>query len=154
MPCPMVALRSALYAAIAAQKAAAGYSNNTFEIVQTQLPSYSLPELAETPRVTVIGLGGDQELLSRDRLYQTEQPVQVSLQAALTDPADVAQIDPLIELTDELMATARELAGWRWQQTRSLKDENGTPYDYVRLREASTYEAVFTAVYHYTPEIE
>lgn len=152
MSCPTITLRSALFAAIVAQRDGAGYAAlNDIDVVETQLPSVSLPELRTRARVTVLGTGGDEERISRAGLYEIQQPVQINLQQSVK-PTDAASIDALLNLLYELAGTARTLAlpGYRWDRTDALKDQNGTPYDFVRLQADHVFEAVIMPRYHHT----
>jgi len=119
-----------------------------FELKQAYLPRISLPELAESPRVTLIGLGADQSLSSRGRLHVVDQPVQVCLQAKI-DPQDDAEIQMYVILLEQLQECARIASqpGLTWLRNEALKDRSRTPYDFVRLRDAHTFEGVFTAYY-------
>jgi len=147
---PTIELRTALLNAIVAKRDGAGYvALNEFDAIESQLPSVSLPELRERARVTVVGMAGDQERLSRGGFYEISQPVHVLLQRSVK-PTDKAGIDALIQLLDELKKTARDLAGYRWQRVEALKDTNGTPYDYVRLHDDHVFESVFIARYTWT----
>jgi hypothetical protein len=154
---PEITLRSAMLAAIIAQRDGSGYVNvPAFEAVESQNPSISLPETQETARVTVLGLSGDEERLSRSRtdpFYECDIPVQICVQKSV--PADdTPAVDALISFVEELKRTASQLttaARFAWQRTEALKDANGTPYDYVQLRENDLFHAIFTARFHYTP---
>lgn len=147
MAAPARLLRTALFNAILARKTGAGYTDITdFELQETQLPSVTLPQLKSGILVSVIGLGGDRRLRSRGGMYELHQPVQVAVQA-LINPRHLWEINRLIDFTDELIDTAGDLDGWDWQETNVLKDQQGVPYDYVRLREHSEYLAVFMPQY-------
>lgn len=126
----------------------APFAVEEFELQQTYLPRVSLPELEQSPRVWLIGLGADQEGASRKRLHLVDQPIQVCLQAKV-DVNNHEQIEQFILLHEQLQECARlaTTAGLTWLRNVALKDRSNTPYDFVRLREAHTFESVFTAYY-------
>lgn len=128
----------------------APYVVTSFELVQTYLPRVTLQELGQSARVSVVGLGADEDRLSRSRRYQLDQPVQVGMQVKI-DPEDNDAIDEYVTFFEQLRRTARllDVDNYRWLRTEALRDQNRTPYDFVRLREQHTLEAVFTAYYRF-----
>lgn len=145
---PEVALRKAVYTAIAAAQVAESLSIFDFTLEQTHYPHADLKALPDAGIVTVICLAIDEDKITRGNAYQAEVPVQVAVQKKV-DPTDTAGIDEYLGLVGELRDVARTLDHdtFAWQRTDALKDQNGTPFHFVGLREASTLEAFFTAYY-------
>lgn len=150
-------IRAALFDAIDAQKLALGYSINTFTLEEQAKKRHLLEDL-ETPVVTLIAAAFDQRPFARKPTAaiaprQSDIPVYVFLQQRLDKPEDLSESDPLAFLYEELMDTAArlELAGFTWRSNESPKRPDGLPYDYDKLQEHSTYEAMFLANYTHLP---
>jgi len=154
MPAPEITLRTALTAAITAQRDLAEYSNNTFAVEETYWPRATLEGLA-TPKVRLVPVGPTtEERRTRGnadgtgRLHETELHCQIDL-VQKVDPNDVAAIDALVDLFAELRQTARSLAGYDWRRITIATDPNGVHYDYVRLRTEHVFQAMFQTTYHF-----
>lgn len=151
---PSRQLRSDAAAALEAARQAGAYTLDDFVVRESYVPMGTIEGLQARPVVTCIALELTEERRSRgaggvDVLRTGELPLQVAIQAAV-DPADVIRCDRLLDWVDEIKGTLRGLAGWRWLRTRPLADQQGLPYDYARLREAQTWEAILTPWYVYS----
>lgn len=149
-------VRGELYTRINLKRALAEYVFNNFTSEETYLPYKELQKFdTDHPggHVYVIGLAYDQgETKSRTNLVLEEVPVMVGYQRRISDHTDTALLDQLVQFMEELYDTARkdfDLDGYTWNRNESLKDENGTPYAFVGLREAGLFEAYFTAFYQH-----
>jgi hypothetical protein len=155
MTIPALDLRDILTAAIIAAKDAETLPQNNFEVKKSYLPSEIVTELPANGLVTVIALGWDEELKSRNQTNNQEPRVQVAFQKGLQN-ADVDTIDPLVILVDALRylckSTFKTHAFYTWMRTDTLKDENGTPFHFVGLRESLVFEAMFTLTFQVTME--
>jgi len=147
-------VRGELYTRINLKRSLAGYVFNNFTSEETYLPYQRLETFdADHPggHVYVIGLAYDQgPTQSRTNLVNEEVPVMVGYQRRIDDLSDVALLDQLVQFMEELYETARDdfaLDGYSWNRNESLKDENGTPYAFVGLRDAGLFEAYFTAYF-------
>lgn len=137
---------------IEARKAAAQYVFNDFTVQRTALPLTTLEELPAAGKVYIVGLAPDEQgILTRCNAAETEIPVQIGYQRA-TIPTDTETIDNLKLLTEQLLETVRkdvdpEIAWASWLRSIWLKDENGTPFTFMGLREGNFFEAYFTAFF-------
>lgn len=153
MSVPDVLLREIVFAAIEQKKRTEQYTVNDFEVEETYLPHQKLTEIPAAGKVWVIGLSGDDTLLTRGDSFTREIPIQIGLQKLLQgDPRELTrQIDRYRELEDQLRDTCRlctkEHEHFDWRRNEALKDENGTPFSFMGLRDQNTLEAYFTAFY-------
>lgn len=154
---PMI--RAGLHDAIAAQRTASGYIDNTFELLEAAKVTFDLEGL-QTARVTVIGAGFSEEPIGRkpgaglSPAKRKDVPIYVYLQANLEDPDSpgtftLGDVDTLLGLLEELMDTASafDISGYQWTGNQNPTDENGLPYDYHRLDEIGVFDATFIANY-------
>lgn len=150
----LVTLRTALATEITARKTALSYVVNTFEVEETWMPLARLEELAaDHPdgKVYLVGMASDDlRAETRTNVCRREYAVMIGIQKAGIAPTDKASIDQLVELDEELRETCRQVAvtGYSWIRNEALKDDAGTPYSYVMLREALTFESYFTAFWN------
>jgi hypothetical protein len=146
-------VRAAVRNAIDAEAADGAYSISQFSPQQSHLPSDKLEAIKE-PKVYVVGFGGDETSITRGRAFEIEQPVQVILKQ-LIDATDLAAVDALDSLLDELKDTCRAVAGsgsnYRFTHLRNeaMKDPSGLPLNFVLLRQADVYEGAFLAVFKF-----
>lgn len=153
MTAPLVDIRDEIFTRIGVAKAASSFVLNGFTVERTWLPWSRLEDLDDNGKVYVIGQAGDDEdSKGRNDLSMIALPVQVGLQYPNVAFTDRTTIDTLVELYHqlrELCRTGTDLDRFSWVRNEALKDENGTVYAFVGLREASVFEAYFTAYYNY-----
>jgi len=154
MASAFVTIRQLVYQAIHAKKLAGGFVDNDWELDWTYLPYQELKDIPPNGKVWIIGLAhGDEEALTRGNLTSMEIPVQVGFQRLVNaSPAGRSVLDMLVELVEQLREVCRkEVAaddnGFSWLRTESLKDPDETPYSYMGLRQASSFETYFTPYY-------
>lgn len=144
-------LRQLVHDAILDRKRRAGYVVNDFELAMTRRPVTDVGKAPAGGKVWIVGLAASDQVLSRDRAFTREIPVQIALQLLLPDGVkdSEALLDRYEDLEEELRDTARTLEHehFAWLRTEPLRDENGTPFSFVGLREYNTFEAFFTATY-------
>lgn len=125
-----------------------GFVLSDFETERTWFPYQHLEDFPCDGKVWVIGMGSDDETTqSRTNTAKRVFPVQVALQIKV-DPQDLEKIDQLVELHDQLREVCRlevDLDSYSWMMNESLKDDNGTPFSFMGLREGSFFEAFFTS---------
>lgn len=155
MTAALVNIRDEVYTRISLKKALSGFVFNDFTLEKVWLPYQRLETLTTdhpSGKVYVIGLvNGDESTLSRANTTLREVPVQVCYQRRVPDLSDISAIDELVEFEEQLRAVCRNevnLSGFSWSRIESLKDNNRTPYSYVGLREAGTFEVYFTTFYN------
>jgi len=151
---PDRALRQLVHDTILARKQAGGFVVNDFKLGMTHRPIVSLPDVPDAGQVWIIALAADDFKTDRADGFTREFPVQVALQKVLKQGSAADQdklIDLYEDLEDELRDACRAAVAdhghLTWLRNEALKDENGTTFNYVGLREASTFEAFFTAFY-------
>lgn len=116
------------------------------------LPQEELVDLTANGRVWVVALVGDQET-PQTRNYSCIEtiPIQVCYQCKIANLQDDAFIDKRIELSEQLKKVVRKTAAspnvYTWMRTEALKDENGTPFGFIVMRESSVFMCVFTAYF-------
>jgi hypothetical protein len=152
-------LRDAIIAAIHADRANLVVTN--FEMTMTtgshvgeasnfHLPEIKAEDLSPEGRVWVIALVGDQSpAMSRNYGCIESIPIQVCYQCRFSNLKDADFFDVRIELCEQLKKTLRVSSpNWcTWMRTEATKDDNGTPHDYVIMREDSIFMCVFTGYY-------
>ena len=143
MPAPEITLRTAIATAITG----ASYSL-AVSVEGTYVPREERTDLA-TPQIHLVAMALDEEIASRSGAYTGELLCQVGMQQRVS-AADTAAIDALVDLLEEVRSTLRNLPGYRWLRTQALKDRNGVPYDYVRLRNEHVFQAVLIPTYRGT----
>ena len=157
MTAAIVTVRDEVFDRIEARKVAATFVINDFDTEKTWYPRERLEDLTTdhpSGKVYVIGMAADDgENKSRTNLSLRESPVMVGYQRAGVDPEDTALLDKLLELEEQLREVCRkdifpDADNFSWLRIESLKDENGTPYAYMGLREANLFEAYFTTFYN------
>jgi hypothetical protein len=114
------------------------------------LPELPLEDLTTSGRVWVIALVGDQNPPMDRNFGCTESlPIQVCYQCKITNLLDADFIDIRIELTEQLKKVVRKAEpNWcNWMRTEAIKDDNGTPHNFVIMREDSVFMCVFTAYF-------
>lgn len=148
-------LRQLVHDEILERKRTGRFVVNDFKLDMTHAPVIGIEDLHPAGQVWIIALAADDRSPARDpSKFVRDFPVQIALQKRLDDgqPGDPDKtIDLYEDLEDELRDACRnavrnhsELA---FVRIEPLKDENGTPFNYVGLREANTFEAFFTAFY-------
>src|SRR5690606_7929011 len=153
-------LRGIVFDAIEKRKSDGGFVVNDFDLEQTHLPHQQLEDIPDAGKVWVIRLAADDSILTRSQSFQREIPIQIGLQKVLCESPREAteEIDRYEELEDELrdcvQLSVKDHKHFAWTRTQALKDENGTPFNFVGLRQANTFEAFFTAYFKVvlTPE--
>ena len=151
MASTLLTIRNLVHAAIDAKKAINGFVFNNFTTGAAWLPYGKVEDLPAAGKVWVVGITTDQTpLLSRTNMVAQEIMVQVAFQRVV-NAQDEATLDACVELYEQLMAVARKSVDptetFTWLRNECLKDENGTPFSFVGLRQSSIFEAYFTAVY-------
>lgn len=128
---------------------------NDFDTHLTYIPYAHLSAMAEdhpNGKVYVVSSGhGDTVTKTRTNLGVIQEiPVQIGFQKTDVDYDDIASLDVLTELVEELQDMCRKevlLEGYSFNRIDVMKDEEDVPFSYVMLREARTFEAYFTAIY-------
>lgn len=151
MAATTVDLRTLVKDKIAADKTAENFVYNDFDgPTETYLPVSKLEELNEKGKVWVIALAKDDTIITRGRSFQSEIPIQIALQRLVRD-TDVATLDELMELAEQLRISVKDAipdsSPFAWLRNEALRDANGTPYHFTGLRERSTFESYFTAIF-------
>ncbi len=146
-----VEIRKGLAAAVTAQQGGVGYVL-PFILEETYFPSEDLENLQTNIYVKLVtsGFASDRQLRSINPLNSV--PVQIAIQKKVVNKNDTAELDDLMELLDQLMATAMddELGTTRrytWQRNEPLQDENGLPFAYEQLTTKGVFQAIFIAMY-------
>ena len=130
-----------------------GFILSSFESSRTWFPYTHLEDFPTGGKVWVVGLGSDDERSeSRTNTSKRMFPVQVSLQVQITDPKNATLIDPWVELHDQLREVCRlevdpNQENFSWMNNEAMKDDNGTPFSFMGLREGAFFEAFFTTHY-------
>ena len=126
-----------------------------FEIEQSFLPRSRLQDLVPEGKLWIVCLDSDENRITRGRAYRKEVPIQLGYQQLVED-TDKTTITLLINLVDQLRRVCKNAfagdSSILWVRTEALKDETGTPYNFVGLRESTTFESYFTVYYELTQE--
>jgi hypothetical protein len=132
-------------------KTAEAFVDNSFDVVEAFVPWTKPSAIMETTRVTILGLTDDRVAVTRGKAVTITQPIQVGIQR-LGTRTQLDLIKGLVRLWEEVKShlEVHPPAGWTWTSTQSLKDEAGVPYEFSRLRDANTFEAIFTVFYQQT----
>jgi hypothetical protein len=151
MAVPHIEIRDALLAGINAKKTANGFTYNDFATDWSNQPVTDLAEFPAEGKVWIVVLASDDEQSeSRIRnICKKYVPVQVAIQRQC-DQGDKTLQDTMVTLEDQIreyLRTEFTLAGWQWCKCEALKDDNGTPYSYMGLREVGIWETYFTATF-------
>lgn len=156
---PMILIRQAVYTAIETARDAGLYTlGKEWSLDWAYMPYTELPDMDPKGQVWVLGLAADDEQKqSRANLTQKEIPVQVALQKLVGSPDDKEHIDRLILMEEQLRWTVRKAVDiteeeFSWIRTESLKDDEGTPFSFMGLREGNVFEAYFTAYFRHVME--
>lgn len=124
------------------------FTDNSFTLVKSYLPSSRLPALAEASKVTVCGLGPDIDNLSRKASQKWTAPIQVAYQKVLAKPEDYAETDAEVDLVEQIiqkvLKSLAEGDDFTWISSQVMKDENGLPFSYTELRETALFQAINT----------
>lgn len=140
-----------VYDAINTQKGLSAYVSNDFTLSKTFLPIGSLgSDITTNGTVWVMGLARDDTKGSRGKFQVSDQPIRIAIQALITDTSDIDEIYPWCELDDQIRDTIADSvndANLTWLRHQALKDENETPYNYVKLREGSVFESYFDSYF-------
>lgn len=150
----LVTLRDLLETKINAKKALNGFVFNNFDVGKAWIPYTRVEDLPANGKVWLVGLASDfGGKVSRTNVCQWELGVQIAFQRAC-NPTDVPLLDSFVELVEQLRDVCRKETdqdtGFSWNRDEVFKDENGTPYAFTSLREASVFEAYFTAYFNVT----
>lgn len=151
----LATLRDGLETAINAAKPTYVVTNFTLEAAW--VPRETLEGLATdfpNGKVYIIGMAADDEPnQTRTNLCKKTLPVSIGIQKVINEnPESVAgktAIDLYVELEEQIRETCRkhDPDNFSWLRTESLKDEDGTPFSFMGLREANIFEAYFTAYF-------
>jgi hypothetical protein len=149
-------LRDSVYLQILTKQTASEYAyGNSFSLERTWRPWDRLETLSRdhpTGKVYVIGgnpVGYVNQ--SRTQTVLAEYAVMLGFQRYVTDLDDVDEIDSYTGFLEELEDTCRlEVVPDQFSFTRLeyLRDPDGMPLAFVRLRDAATFEAYFTVYYN------
>jgi len=148
----LVELEKKVEEKINAAKSASEFVFNDFTVERTPYPMENVENLPAAGKVYIVGMGSDEERgESRQNTCKAEAPIQIGYQRAVV-PTDTDTIDALKLLIEQLRDIVRkevdpEVDWASWNRTENLKDDNGTPYSYMGLREGNFFEAYFTAFY-------
>lgn len=144
-------VRTAYKDTIETKQGSGGYVRNDFTLEEAVKPHAELPELS-TPKVTVIGAGFRKDYTTRGWAGRMIIPIYVAFQKLMTDSADVAEMDEMLELVEQVLedATTVQSANYRLESAEQLLDENELPYSFQRLREKSLFETYMIANFRYT----
>lgn len=149
----LIDIRDEIHTRIALKRTLEEFTFNDFTLVKTWYPFQKLELMGDHPggKVYIIGLAGDDAPnQSRSNVALREVPVQIGYQKPISNLQDTDSIDDLILFVEQLRDVCRkdvDLDGYSWSRNESLKDENGIPYSFVGMREASLFESYFTAFY-------
>lgn len=138
------------------------FSFSGFEVRATNDPYMKIKDLPELGLVYVIGLIGDDAIETRESesmLVAREQPIQIAYQRLLqfnSPGANDALVDQLTNFVEDLIRVVRRATitsddpmakNFSFLRSEALKDANGTPYNFTRLREQNVFEAYFSTIY-------
>jgi len=150
-------IRDEAYARFLLKQTNGDFIVNDFELGVTWFPHDTLERLSsEAPHgklLLMAGSLGDVNNKSRTNLTLREYAVKVGYQRVIPDIDDVADLDKVMQLVEEIDEVFRkdvDLEGFSWVRTEFLKDENELPYGFVRMRNSLVFETYFTAYYNYT----
>jgi hypothetical protein len=127
---------------------------NNFSSEETYYPTSRLEDMGKTVevKITTMGItGGRERVLRNPRAKPLEIGVMIHVQKRV-EPTDIAAIDTLLELTEQLMELCEDdeiVLGYNWLRTEPLKDENEVPYSYEALTVNGVFQAVFVVYYTY-----
>lgn len=128
-------------------RAANNFSNNEFKIDRTYFPVTKVKDIHADGQLWITPLGTDDTPASRRSTYEVDAPIQLAFQKRVEDPHNFQEVDLLVQLWEEIRDAVKESIKtdtqrrFSWMRTEALRDENGTIFQYVALREASTFEA-------------
>lgn len=149
MSVPLIDHRTAVFNAITTAKAANQYTYNNFDLDWTYVPISTLEELSPNGKVWVVGLDSDEAPPSTRgaKASKKEVPIQLAIQRSV-GLTDKTTINTMITLVDQLRETVRLIDPgiYQWLRTEAMKDEEGTPFSFMGLREG-IFEAYFTAYF-------
>lgn len=136
--------------------------------VTAALPSYVVPTAtaerawaphtsrviieAAPPNLWVLPMNNDTfPSQTRTSLSRTEIPIQTGLQSTFESHQVLAEIDLLVELEEQMSDTIRklDLDGYSWIRSEALRDENGLPFDFTKIRDENTYECYKVHYFNY-----
>lgn len=142
-----------------------GFVYNNFVAARSWIPLAKIEAKdAQEGKVWIIPSAGDdkERVTRRDPsgaikpLISRDLHVQVAYQQTNVDPDDIAEVDKLVLLTEQLRDVVKNFDYVQpatpsftpfWCRNEVLKDENGVPFHYIMLREAVTFEFYFTACF-------
>ena len=149
-------LRDEVYTRIAAKQAATEFTyGNSFTLVRTWRPYQLLDKLSTdhpTGKVYVIGgspIGYNNR--SRSNTILGEYSVMVGFQKLVADIDSVSEIDGYVDFVQELEDMCRlevDPTLFSFSRLEFLRDQDGMPFSFLMLREASLFEAYFTVTYN------
>ena len=149
-------LRNLLALEVSIKRQEGFYTHNDFMVEQVWVPEEELENLAKSyPGVKLYVItspweeGPNQTRCSG--LALREVPISFGFQKAQVLTSDVAGIDLLVDLIDELYDVCRHFdhRDYSWIRTEALKDENGVPFNYTNLINHNVFEAYFTVYYNH-----
>lgn len=137
------------------QAARAQFNDPTFVLDATWFPKATPKELEKATKVCLLAQATDQEPVTRGSKtvapkHKYTQYTQISVQR-LVNPSDTKETDQFVRLQDQIAKFVSDNrnspAGWTWQGTLATKDENGLPFNFARLRDASVLEVFMTVIH-------
>jgi hypothetical protein len=146
-------VRTLINTAITARKAASGFVYNGFSIENSHVPTAKQAEASSKAGIVfLVGLiSNDLGQLSRKRPPPSLREIylNVGFIRSDVDPQDIDLVDDMIELGEQLRDTCRAIDNeiYAWKKNVAMSFDEGTPYNYVGLREIRSFEAYFTAHY-------
>jgi len=136
----------------------AGYVLTGLSVERAWVPRETLEGLATdhpNGKIYIVGMSSDDEQnQSRSNLCKKVFPVMVGIQKVVDgNPESTAtktEIDQLVELEEQVRESVRNADpdNFSWSRSEALKDEDGTPFSFMGMREANVFEAYFTAYFN------
>jgi len=152
-------LRGLIALEIETRKMEGYFSDNGFDVEQVWAPVEELENLKRDhpygKLYIVTGPADEGPNRTRDvrsGLALREVPISLGFQRANVPPSDIATIDMLVDIVDQLYEVLRRFVPneeYGWIRTEALKDDNGVPFDYVSLTSNNFFEAYFVTYYSY-----
>lgn len=146
-------LRDAIKAQIDTDEAT--YTISDLDIETAHIADHDLTDIVTKPRISVVGLAWDEVKLTRNNTKSYELPVQVVIKQSIVTLSD-AQLNNLVTLTEEILNSINKkfTSGGRdyiWLRNEAYRDEFGTPFNYVALRQHNFFEMMYICFYKYVP---
>lgn len=156
MASKLVTIRDLIKSTVDARKVLMAPNNfiiNDFTTETAWVPFKKVEDLPTAGHLTLVGMATDlSPKENRSNLCQWILSVQLAYQV-VCNATDVAQIDKYVELMEQIRETCRKQVAtaknveFSWMRDEVYKDENGTPYMFVTLRDNSVFECYVTIFY-------